>query len=423
MRDEEVEQGITGARRERSTDRPPIVDPRDGRLIYTTDRDGRPMYRSGTSKSPAGFEIGYQQHSGIALRGCTIDMGRNHAALGDPVLPYVVSSKLVRGGENPGPIGVHVAREARHVAPNIEEVLLDLGYTQDLNGCVIPLQEDGLQVTKDLKVNQWAHTSLTTITMGKKRNGVVVQDKVLICQGGVFHQYMPEELHSRGPLPRDPDGKADKVAEYDKRYQMWAWRPHGAPTAEGQRMICPFCSGHLIAPNFTPKRKPSPHAVWVDCIPEHVTKCCEGILTIPHSVRGPLAQPAAAGTTAAVTSYGRRGSMEGVFGQLKTVRARLNSPGYIQTMGLAAMQLQMLVVDLAYNINLTLLQQELDREAAEKKDDADAHREASTNPPAPSRRLTKGEQYARMKALVEQDSEPRSGAPPGELVAAVSVSG
>ena len=305
----------------------------DGRAIYTKDVDARAGHRSANHQHRAGFYMGYELHLSVQIRDNIYRGHPGQLSYGPDVPNIITSARLVPAGAHRGQATVPMLRAERVPVPGtrptpdrqgnpIAVVVWDRGYSllayENAHG---PLRLSGIEPIFELTDIQ--------------RKQVQVLTDVVWIDGAPFSKHTPAELRD---LPRV--GRKDSAeerrrlqAKYDERAR-WRYSNHGRPDADGyQRLRCPFCAGRLRADNLR-QRNVSQNAPLVT-LPEGVTQCCGGIVTVPPAFLT-LVQGLGLiyGTTAWTLAYGPRVLVETANSLLKDKYAALNR-SYTKLMGLA----------------------------------------------------------------------------------------
>ena len=134
----------------------------DGRLIRSADPDARSGYHSATSKRPAGLGLGYDFHIAVATRGAHWNGDPTRLTLTDPTPAYICALAFVAAATNPGPVGHATIEDTIRHAPNLQEVIADLGYTIKRTSFVRALRERGLDVVMDYTSTEIARPEAAT---------------------------------------------------------------------------------------------------------------------------------------------------------------------------------------------------------------------------------------------------------------------
>ena len=205
---------------------------------------------------------------------------------------YICALAFVAASTNPGPIGREVIAETIRHAPNLQEVVADLGYTAKRTSFVRRLRERGLDVVMDYSSVEVARPK--AITAGRQQQPVINH-----C-GTLLPSWVPEALHS------PPDGTEPQLCTdvYDQRCR-WRYSPH-------QRLR-------------------------------------DGLVTL-NSTQLANYQNVPYGTTAWKHSYGRRNQIENTNGRLRHKGALL--AGACRSLGRTARAIAALAQAIIYNLAL-----------------------------------------------------------------------
>lgn len=281
----------------------------DGRNQYTPDPDARAGHRSANGQHSAGPYIGYELHLAVQVRDVKWTNYVDKTTLTDEVPHLIRSAVLVPAGTHRTKTMTPVLIAEKEKGEEIDDVLWDPGYSECLpETWSHPLRRAGINST----------FSLTT-----KQRGIRPFSKhAFVLDGQLYSRLLPKELRD---LPMPPPNLPDqaKAAIYEKAFNQRAhWRlvRHTAPDEDGvTRWRCPFCAGHLKSRNFPQTMRKGPRTKIV-FLPEDVTCCCEGTVSVPPADI-PLTQLISYGSTAWRISSNRRNGVE-------SVNAALNG-GYI----------------------------------------------------------------------------------------------
>ncbi len=208
----------------------------DGRLIRSADTDARPGYHSATSKRPAGLGLGYDFHVAVAVRGAHWSGDPTRLTLTDLPPAYICALAFVAASTNPGPVGREAIEDTTRHAPNLQEVVADLGYTLKRTNFVRHLRERGLDVVMDYRSTEVARPK--AVTAGRHQQPVIDH-----C-GTLLPSWVPEALHTppEGPTSHNAPTSTTSAAAGATR-----------PTS-----TCATAQSRCAAPNAPDASTPTP---------------------------------------------------------------------------------------------------------------------------------------------------------------------
>lgn len=123
----------------------------DRKLIRCADLHARGGHRSATAKRPAGPFTGYMASLAVLVRASRWTGRPSKCQLGPKVPPYILGLSVDPACRNPGVIGVRLVSDVKDIAPNLQEVLADRGFTQLADTFSRALHHLGLDVVADYK--------------------------------------------------------------------------------------------------------------------------------------------------------------------------------------------------------------------------------------------------------------------------------
>lgn len=324
----------------------------DGRTIYTTDVDARAGYRTATNKQKGTTFVGYHLHLAVATRDFTWQGDPTQGALGEYVPPFILGTQARPANEHSGDAAVQMLNRIVPDLPSLKEVIVDRGYTTAKpEKFVWPTRALGLDVVMDLTEAQRKRVRTIEVEKRRRTGGAAVKESVIVTDGGVFHEWMPEEQHVLSALPREVAPRKEIQKTYDQRAQLWRWSVTDRDRNTGDVTFrCPFCAGRVHNRAIKAKRRRPSTSTHV-AVPRGATTCCQGKVTIDPEVLGELWQAVPYGTGAWSQSYGRRALVETANALIKSSFARLER-GYFKVMGLHKVSL--LIGLLCVGVNLQM---------------------------------------------------------------------
>ena len=101
----------------------------DGRFIRSPDRDARLGYKTATNREKARIVLGYDTHLAVAVPAVKWTGNPRKVAFKEAPPQFITAMSVVPGSTNPGPIGVDLVAQSMLIAPGINKVTADRGYT------------------------------------------------------------------------------------------------------------------------------------------------------------------------------------------------------------------------------------------------------------------------------------------------------
>ena len=246
---------------------------------------------------------------------------------------------LTPAGTNPGPIGFAAVSRALQIAPKINEVIADRGYTNKREDFVRPLHQLGINVVMDYTktmVNQ-----PQTTTLGKRREPVVVHCGTILSNGIPHNKKTAPDRLRRA-------GKEQELQQwYAGRARLFRWSSKGPTAGGGRRFQSPVRAGRVAAAHG-----PSPKSYNMPLVAVPTTPAGSDLRVVNARVEElDTYQEHPWGTPVWKMSYGRRNVVEGANGKVKANKGLGGES--CQAFGLAANTLAALFVVIAYNRKLT----------------------------------------------------------------------
>lgn len=140
----------------------------DGRRIVSLDPDARAGYRTVTRRKQAGYFAGYHLHIGVGIPEYrwngdpTVSTGRQDLS---EEAGYIFGAKVTTASSHSGHAGNAVVNSAREIAPQINEVVVDRGYTcVKAETFLRKMHSQGLNVVMDYNTYQLKRIRTVVIT-------------------------------------------------------------------------------------------------------------------------------------------------------------------------------------------------------------------------------------------------------------------
>jgi hypothetical protein len=332
---------------------------RDRRPIRSKDVEARTSWATGVNNTSGHHYTGYEAHLVVATRSVHWSGNPSQIALGAHQPGYLLGADVVPAGSLRGPAGLAAISMASTVAPGIDEVLGDLGYTALTKPTEFlrPLHEKGIHVVMDYSKDQRAKVDVIHVD----------GESLVVNCGHVLHASVPKNLHrivgNRRLRGEQWDSAMDR---YEERSRTYRWSLHQSHENGDRRFECPFEHGLASNPDLYPPSISSSNRVTPVAAPKGMERCCQGRMIRVPAKHLDHFQKVPHGTRAWEKSYGRRNAVEGVNGELR-IEFHFGR-GYVKAFGLSASNLAVTMVGVAYNIRLA--EKDSDPEALPATDSA-----------------------------------------------------
>ena len=308
----------------------------DGRIIRGADEDARVGWRTATNSQPGKYYVGYELTAAVAAQS-VIWNGKNAKKfkLGPEVPRYILSISMNPAGNNPGPAGVETVRAARMVAPKVNRVVADRGFTLKRETFLRVLHKEKIDVVMDYK--KAVVDNHTPAVIGQRRESVFMH-----C-GTILPRWMPK--YWRKP-PTELLGDGKKLTDwYNRRAALYRFSFKGWLKGGGMKLQCPQCAGRVGSGTATAAS--GSYSKPLRSVPP-AGECCGGqVNAAPIEVD--QFQKLPYGTQIWVKAYkAPRAVVEGVFSAMKTKGGL--SKGTCQALGLAANTVAATLAAVAHNI-------------------------------------------------------------------------
>ena len=323
----------------------------DRRRIVSLDPDARAGYRTATRRKKAGYFAGYHLHIGVAMAEFRWNgdpsAGRDEGSYSD-VSGYILGAHVATASSHSGHAGTALVESAMKIAPGIDEVVVDRGYT-----CVKPetflrkMHLRDLNVVMDYSSYQLASVKTITSTRNNKASTFIAHAGIL------YHPTLPPGLLDGSGAQRSTDMELRELSMQAQDYLVatYRWSEHQRLSGGRIRFKCPLCGGRATNAQLNPKTIANSDKVPVVQAPDGMDFCCAGITTLgPKDLD--FYQQVPWGTHAWAASYGRRQLVETANSRIKR---RLNSDkGLVCAFGMAAMAVGVAAMVAALNIDLSV---------------------------------------------------------------------
>ena len=339
----------------------------DRKLIRCADLHARGGHRSATAKRPKGQFTGYAVTLAVLVRSAHWTGRPNKCRLGPKVPPYIAALSVDPACRNPGVIGARVVSDANDIAPNLQEVLADRGFTQLADTFNRRVHRLGLDVVMDYK-EQARHQNSWARAGQPERSHRTHTQRLRLIAGVMLPEWTPREFQGTIPDYRT----MGQWLWYEDRAR-YRWSPVQRLPDGGIQFRCPQCSGRVVT-NLTTHRNNapvSPSAVQLT-VPQH-GECCEGLAAVAVEFLDEW-QRIPWGTLAWKTSYSRRLQVENANSILKRNGALSNR--FCRTRDIAAHTFAVLCLAIAHNLNLA----KTDPYAADTSNDESTDRNGDGSP-------------------------------------------
>ena len=303
-------------------------------------------------------------HIASAVRSALWTGDPDKVAFGPAPPAFITGICVAPGATNPGPIGAGIVEQSRLIAPNIDDVVVDRGYSTKREKFCRRLHEQGINVTMD-----YTKTDIDNpkpIKVGRK------DQRLLISCGTLFPLWIPEKMQIP-PEDANTDWYADRA--------LWRWTRNRKLAGGGGQFLCSQCAGRVSTTAKT--RKPRTTSTDGPHLPIDEEYCCVAFASVTVDLLDSF-QLIPYGTLAWKLSYGRRNSIETRNSILKD-KGGLTA-GWCRAFGLAAQTIGAVALAVVHNLK------ELKRTLARQKRNGTLP-EASlngTNPANPAEEDTSG---------------------------------
>lgn len=356
----------------------------DGRRIVSADLDARPGWKTATGAEKGKFYLGYEAHLAVAVRDANWRGNHKDVDLGPAVPNYVVGVHLTPSGTNRGDAGMELIDRVRSLAPNINDVVADRGYTMMRPERFLrPLHEAGINVTMDYPKAMVESAKRIVVTQGTHTENMWTN------VGTFLHLTVPnwERTLKTHPRSTDLEEREKGHKDFGARAKAYRWSEKERLAGGAIRFRCPICAGRAANEDLNPASAHYPRtAIPVDA-PAGMTRCCDGTITIgvdqlDHYQRIPW------GTAAWSKSYARRINVEGTNGRLRNELGL--HKGVLRAFGTAATVVMTTLLCAALNLRMAATDaQAADHEAGrapfvdpdEVTDSGDGPAPSGTDPP------------------------------------------
>lgn len=242
-----------------------------------------------------GTYVGSEVHLHVQARDFSWQGDTRRIHEGPEIPKFIRAANLVPAGSHRGEA---VMPTIMANADKIDAIIWDRAYS------VLPHENYAGRL---LSAGIWTVFELTKY----QRENYPVSEHVIWRDGTPLHVNRPTELLNLTPPPMNAtaDEIKKRTAKYDERAR-WRWNKIAGPDEDGYtRWQCPFHAGRLKSRDFR-QAKISKEAPLV-FLPDDVTKCCEGTITLDASyTRLMQAFAIPYGTSAWRWAYSRRNMVE-----------------------------------------------------------------------------------------------------------------
>lgn len=314
-----------------------------GRVRRTNCPDALPAYTADRIVS------GFDGHMVTAIRDANWHGDPDNIDIGAEVIPYILSVVVMPGQVEYAQSGVQALQTARLNAPNADEVIVDMGYSQ-IPDFLRGVRRLGYEPIFDYK-SEPGGTDKPNQKVHMVRIGTAGGGEAVLMNDGVLMPIWTPAEWQKPPI----ELKGDALAEWRaNRYRLFAYVCIGTNADGSYRVKCPQCAGKIRTTARTrstankaaskpakPRTKrtpgPKPRQLPRIKIDDSHEFCCGGVRTIrPETAAGQLVQyqHIPHGTPAWKQRYGYRNPSEGTNSRLKnqgTLR-----PGWCKALGIAA---------------------------------------------------------------------------------------
>ena len=311
---------------------------RDGRIIRGADEDARAGWKTATNSEPGKYFGGYELTAAVATQ--TVEWnGRNGGKfkLGPRVPRYILAISMNPAGNNPGPIGVETVKTARRIAPRLNRVVADRGFTLKREHFLRELKKEKFDVVMDFK--QSAINQTEPIRLGER------QEEAFIHCGTILPRWTPKAWRKPPAELLTRERKQDLKDWYARRAALYRYTAKDWLKGGGLKLQCPRCAGRASSHPAT-AASGSYSKPYMGAPP--AGQCCGGMVNA-DVVEVDRYQKLPYGTEVWYAAYSKaRAIVEGTFGDLKKKGGL--SRGTCEALGLAANTIAALAAAVAHNV-------------------------------------------------------------------------
>lgn len=320
----------------------------DGRRIVSLDSEARAGWKTATGSEKGKYYVGYEAHLAVMVREATWQGNPDHIEIGEEVPNYVVGVNVTSSGTNRGIAGVELVDRVSGIAPNINEVLADRGYTMVRSDRFLrPLHERNINVVMDYPKLMTARADRVVVAQGSHT------ENMWSTVGTFLHLSIPtkDRTIKKDPRVLDPKLRVEAHKAHGTRARTYRWSEKERLDGGAIRFKCPLCAGRAVNVDLNPDTEFLPVNVTPVRTPPGATRCCSGTIKIDvdrldHYQRIPW------GTAAWTKSYGRRTNIEGTNGRLRNELGL--DHGVIRSFGTIATMVMMTLLCAALNLRIAL---------------------------------------------------------------------
>ena len=335
----------------------------DRKSIRCADYGARAGYRSASAATghKARIFVGYHVTFAVLVK-------LANAAPSDAVPGYICGLSVDPASYHAGHAARKAIEDSLAIAPNVKEVLTDMGISQYGEVFVRRMHELGLDVIRDLKSNE-AHLKVLEVGAGKHRQHLIALD------GMFFPLWLPDKFKQP---PKDLTNK--QLQRWYEQRAKYRWSRIQFFDNGDMQFRCPQCAGRVVTNLTTYRNRARPNKSAPDIkVTHHIDTCCKGLVTIPAD-KLDLWQPKPWGTRTWKASYNRRLQVENVNSMVKDNKSL--DPKMCRARGLGAHTLAALTAAIAHNLKLAESDPDADDTNTEETNTSpDATTQSDDNPP------------------------------------------
>ncbi len=313
----------------------------DGKLIRCADLHARGGHRSATAKRPAGPFTGYMASLAVLVRASRWTGRPSKCRLGPKVPAYVAGLSVDPACRNPAVIGVRLVNDVKDIAPNLQEVLADRGFTQLADTFNRAVHHLGLDVVMDYK-DEGRHP-YSWVTTGTNWRSRTRRQHLRLFGGTLLATWTPEEFLRTYPKHEVP------LRTWHENRARYRWTPVQTLEDGSIQFRCAQCAGRVTTNLTTYDKNVSVNRDAPQLTVNQTGECCQGLVVVPVKYLDEW-QRIPWNTRAWKTSYGRRLQVENANSILKK-NGGLNNL-FCRTRGIAAHTFVVLCLAIAHNLNL-----------------------------------------------------------------------
>ena len=277
------------------------------------DTHARAGYQTATNKRKAGKFVGYNAFISTLAPNYYWAGQLDEISIGETPPPFITGIAVIPANAHIGPPGLNTVLNCQDILPELEQAIVDPGFSEKLQNFNRPLHQMGIDVVMEYGKGKVPKSA--PIKAGRP-----VQ-QVIAYAGMILAKYTPQHL-----LSISKNATYQEIEENSADLFKYRWTPIAILPDGSIRFRCPQCGGKVKTNAKTRAhynkdgtlkrhlRKPDSTGPFVGPIDDEY--CCQGTVTIPVDKLDTY-QRIPWGTPAWFARYGRRNQIENVNGMIK----------------------------------------------------------------------------------------------------------